>query len=191
MNIAIAIPIMLAILILKVILKLNLITLKSSTSGDVNPNSCPYPSHQSQLIFFESLTFLIPGIISFAIKDSFNTYKFLNKPVLSPPSIIFPIVWSVIYILISISIIKVKDKDDDNLKLYYVSLLLNALWTPIFFKFKLYFIALIDLIVLLYIVIEMTKKYKKYNKISSYLLVPYLVWLVFAFYLNLSILVLN
>ena len=137
------------------------------------------------------LTFLVPGIISFIIKDSFNTYNYLNKPVLSPPSIIFPIVWFIIYVLMSISIIKVKDIDDDNLKLYYISLLLNALWNPIFFKFRLYFIALIDLIILLYTVIKMIRKYKEYNKISAYLLLPYLVWLVFAFYLNLSILVLN
>ncbi len=103
----------------------------------------------------------------------------------------FPIVWSILYILLSISIIRVKDENDDNIKLYYLSLILNAIWTPIFFGLKWYFLALIDLVILLYTVIRMYKKFKEYDDISAYLLIPYIVWLIFTFYLNFSIMVMN
>lgn len=142
-------------------------------------------------IIIVALTFLIPGIIAFLIKDSFMAFKALNKPPLSPSPIVFPIVWSILYILLSISIIRVKDENDDNIKLYYLSLILNAIWTPIFFGLKWYFLALIDLVILLYTVIRMYKKFKEYDDISAYLLIPYIVWLIFAFYLNFSIMVMN
>lgn len=142
-------------------------------------------------IVIVGLTFLIPGIISFLIKDSFASYKMLNKPPLSPPMIVFPIVWSIIYILISISIIRVKDDSEDNLKLYYVSLILNAIWTPLFFLFKWYFVALIDLAVLFFTVIRMYLKYKKWDDLAGILLIPYMLWLSFAFYLNFYVMLFN
>ena len=137
------------------------------------------------------LTFLMPGIISLLIKDSFKTYNLLNKPPLSPLSFIFPVVWSIIYLLISVSIIRVKDNINDNIKLYYKSLILNIIWTPLFFLFKWYFIALLDLIMLFISVIKMYKHFKKDDDLSSALLIPYLLWLIFAFYLNLYIVIFN
>lgn len=130
------------------------------------------------------LTFFIPGIIAFLLKDNFNSYKFLVKPKLSPPGILFPIVWNILYLLMSISIIKVKDNDDNNLKIYYFQLILNALWSPIFFALNNYLLALIELVILLVTVLFMFYKFFNENKASGYLLVPYILWLIYALYLN-------
>lgn len=130
------------------------------------------------------LTFLIPGITAFLTRDSFSSYKFLAKPILSPPAILFPVIWNVLYLLMSISVILVKEKDYNNLKIYYIQILLNALWSPIFFVLKNYLIALIELIILLIVVLFMFYKFYKEKKISGYLLIPYIIWLMYALYLN-------
>jgi len=130
------------------------------------------------------LTFFIPGIFAIFLRNTFADFQYLNKPPFSPPGILFPIVWSILYALMSASYIIVKNEDENNMKYYYFQLIINALWTPLFFGLKLYFIALLDLIVLLVSVIYMTYKFYKCNKITIYLLVPYIVWLLYAFYLN-------
>jgi len=137
------------------------------------------------------LTFLIPGIIAILTRDSFKTYKLLVRPSFSPPAILFPIVWNILYLLMSIAAILVKNEDENNLKIYYLQLILNAIWTPIFFLFKLYYLALFELIILLLVVIYMTYKFHKYNKNTLYLLIPYILWLLYAFYLNLFVAIYN
>lgn len=134
-------------------------------------------------IVIVGLTFFIPGIVSLLIKNTFSMYKSLVLPKLAPPGILFPIIWSILYVLMSISIIRVKD-DDKNIIIYYVQLVLNAIWPLIFFLFKNYLLALMELIVLFIVVIYMSYLYKNDDKISFYLLIPYIVWLSFAFYLN-------
>lgn len=131
-----------------------------------------------------AITFLIPGIIALLTKDSFSIYKLLIRPKFAPPSIIFPIAWNIIYLLISIGVIIVKNDDENNLKIYFVQLILNALWSPIFFVLQNYFLALIELILLLLIVIYMTYKFYKDNKKTIYFNLPYVLWLIYAFYLN-------
>jgi tryptophan-rich sensory protein len=129
------------------------------------------------------LTFLIPGIISFLIKDSFSTYKELMQPKFSPPTYIFPIAWSILYLLMSIAAILTKE-NDKCLKIYYLQLFLNIIWTPIFFLFNNYLLALIDLLILLGTVLYMTYLFYKENNKTIYLLLPYIIWLSFALYLN-------
>jgi tryptophan-rich sensory protein len=136
------------------------------------------------------LTFAIPGIIAFLLKDSFSSYKDLVQPKFAPPSIVFPIAWNILYLLMSIAFIIVKN-DDDNLKIYYFQLLLNALWSPIFFGLKNYFLALVELVILLVIIIYMTYKFYKDNKITIYFLIPYILWLLFALYLNYFVMIYN
>lgn len=142
-------------------------------------------------IVIVGLTFLLPGIVSFLIKDSYSKYASLNRPPLSPPAFIFPVVWSIIYLLISIAVIRVKNDKRFNLKLYYISLIINTLWSPLFFLFNWYFIALIDLILLFYSVVKMYKNYKTTDDLSALLLIPYMLWLIFAFYLNLYVSIFN
>lgn len=129
------------------------------------------------------LTILLPGIISLIIKDSFSIYKDLLKPKFSPPSYLFPVAWSILYILMSIAAIFVKE-NNKCLKTYYFQLFLNIIWTPIFFLFNNYLLALIDLFLLLGSVLYMTYLFYKENKKTIYLLIPYILWLLFALYLN-------
>lgn len=137
------------------------------------------------------LTFLLPGILALITKDSFSSYKELVQPKFAPPAFIFPIAWLILYILMSIAGVIAKNKDEDNIGIYYFQLILNAIWTPIFFYFKNYLLALIDLVVLLISVIIMIRKYKEYDKRTLYLLIPYLLWLLFALYLNFFIFIYN
>lgn len=125
-----------------------------------------------------------------AIFIDFNT-SFLIKPILFPPKILFPIVWSILYLLISIVLYLSTKEDNEVLLIYIIQLILNSLWSPLFFMLKNYWLSTIDLILLLISVIVMKIKMKDKNKLASYLLIPYIIWLLFALYLNVSILILN
>ena len=139
---------------------------------------------------------------SFITKDSMMSFNAMKKPPLSPPGILFPIVWIILYVLMGISsyIIFVSDGKNvgSNLKLknkclflYVFQLVFNFFWSIIFFKFKLYYVAFVWLIVLWILVFLLFVECKKINKVSSYLLMPYLAWMTFAAYLNISIALFN
>ena len=82
-------------------------------------------------------------------------------------------------------------ENDDTKKIYYIQLIVNLLWSIFFFVLRWYLFSFVWLLLLLYLVIDMIKKFNKYNNLSSYLQVPYLIWIAFAGYLNLSIFLLN
>ena len=101
------------------------------------------------------------------------------------PGWIFPVVWSILYILMGISSYLISD-NKDLLKIYYVNLVVNLLWPIIFFSFGLETLAFFWILALIIIVGYMMYKFYIENKISAYLLIPYIIWLVFAAFLNLS-----
>jgi translocator protein len=131
-------------------------------------------------------TFLIGTLPSWFIPMDIS---YLIKP-FDIPKILFPIVWTIIYILMSISYYLVSN-NDKTLGIYLIQLVINSLWTLIFFGLKQRLFAFIWLIILLIAVAIMFIKYYKINKKAGYLLIPYLLWLIFAGYLNLSIYLLN
>ena len=121
-------------------------------------------------------------------------YNDLMKPTLSPPGIVFPIAWTIIYLLIGISYTFLKEKGEvpkETKQLYYIQLIFNYLWTFIFFVFKLRLLSVLWIIILDVLVICMIYQFYKQNKISGILLIPYILWLFFATYLNISIYFLN
>lgn len=120
----------------------------------------------------------------------FNT-DYLIKPALFPPKILFPIVWTILYILMSISLYLSSKYDNEVYKLYGIQLVLNSLWSPLFFMFKTYLFSTIELIILLFIVIIMIYQMYLKNKTAGYLQIPYVIWLIFALFLNVSIFILN
>ena len=120
----------------------------------------------------------------------FNT-DYLIKPALFPPKILFPIVWTILYILMSISLYLSSKYDNEVYKVYGIQLVLNSLWSPLFFMFKTYLFSTIELIILLIIVIIMMYQMYLKNKTAGYLQIPYVIWLIFALYLNVSIFILN
>lgn len=126
--------------------------------------------------------------------NSMDTFKDLSKPI-NVPGVLFPIVWSILYLLMSIScylIVQSNDKDKkEGIILYAIQLVINSLWTLIFFGFGAYLLSFIWIIILLIVVIIMLAKFYNINKIAMYINIPYVLWLLFAAYLNLGIYLLN
>lgn len=115
----------------------------------------------------------------------------LVKPLLFPPKISFPIVWTILYFLMSISLYLSSKYNKNLYKVYGIQLILNSLWSPLFFMFKTYLFSTIELLILIIFVAIMIKEMKLENKLSAYLQIPYFIWLLFALYLNVSIYILN
>ena len=133
------------------------------------------------------------GIIgSFFTLSSVKTwYLSLNKPFFNPPSWLFGPVWTILYILIGVSLYLVWGKKKLDLKWFWIQLGLNTFWSIIFFGLKSPLFAFI-LIIFLWMSIFLTiREFQKTNKVSAYLLYPYLVWVSFASILNLAIVILN
>lgn len=146
-------------------------------------------------IYIKSI--LIPvgvGLIIGAITSSSIEYNTLIKPVLAPPSILFPIVWTILYVLMGISygILESKSLVFQEIKfIYYLQLFVNALWSIIFFTFEWRLFAFIWLLILILLIIIMIIKFYNKDKVAGLLQIPYLLWSLFASYLNLSIYILN
>ena len=146
-------------------------------------------------IFIKSI--LIPvgvGLIIGAITSSSIEYNSFNKPSFSPPSILFPIVWTILYVLMGVSYGILESKGLLTPKgkiLYYLQLFVNAMWSIIFFSLEWRLFAFIWIILLLILVIKMTIEFYNQDKIAGLLQIPYILWLIFASILNFSIYLLN
>lgn len=146
-------------------------------------------------IYIKSI--LIPvmaGTIVGLLTSGSMNYDGLLKPALSPPGIIFPIVWSILYTLMGISYGILDSNyliDSDTNFTYYLQLIVNLLWSIFFFIFKWRFFSIIWIVLLLTLVILMIIKFYNKNKISGLLQIPYILWVSFATYLNISIYILN
>ena len=142
-------------------------------------------------IFFN---FAITQILAGGIRSSSEFYAKRKKPPLSPPGIVFPIVWTALYILLGFSAGLVHLSGGWSavgfpLGFFMGHMLINALWTPFFFRWKLilfsaFWIVLVDATALATFLI-----FHHYSHLASYLMIPYLVWLVFATYLNWGVVV--
>ena len=130
------------------------------------------------------------GIITSGSMD----YNMLQKPPLAPPGTVFPIVWTILYILMGISygILKANNQTDDEIdRIYYIQLAINALWSIIFFNFKWRLFAFIWIILLVIAIISMIRKFYNKNKVAGLLQIPYILWVIFAAYLNFGFYILN
>ena len=136
---------------------------------------------------------IVGGIVGIIISP-FIDYNNLEKPFLSPPSIAFPIVWTILYILMGTSygILKSQKLTNSEIDLiYYAQLGVNSLWSIFFFLIKWRLFSVIWIIILAIMVIFMILKFYKNDKIAGLLQIPYLLWVIFATYLNISIYILN
>lgn len=120
----------------------------------------------------------------------------LNKPVLSPPGIVFPIAWTILYALMGVSAARVILSDGSKarsmgLVFFGIQLALNLAWSFIFFGVQRFGFALIELLVMVAAVIAMTVQFMKCDPLAAKLQIPYIAWLCFATYLNAAVMVLN
>ena len=133
------------------------------------------------------------GLVGLIISQ-FMDYNTLQKPPLSPPGFIFGIVWSILYLLMGIAygILVYKGKSNAEVsKIYLTQLIVNLIWPILFFVFKLRLFSSIWIIILLILVISMVIKFYKKDKIIGYSQIPYLLWIMFATYLNIGVYILN
>lgn len=135
------------------------------------------------------------ALIAFLTRDSMDVYSNLQQPPLSPPGMIFPIVWTILYFLMAISAYMItKSKSTIKKKaltIYGIQLFLNFIWPLIFFNARMFLPALLVLIALWVMVLWMIGTFYRINPRAAFLQIPYALWLTFAAYLNLGVWVLN
>jgi len=131
-------------------------------------------------------------------RGNMQLYDSIRTPPLSPPSILFPIVWTVLYVLMGVSSAMVWNRRKENpqsakagLTYYAVSLFFNFAWSIVFFNFRWFLFAFVWLLILLYLIICTIRAYKEVSAVAAYLQIPYVLWVSFAGYLNFAIWLLN
>lgn len=150
-----------------------------------------------KLLISIAIPLVVGGIAAFLTRDSMGIFEALNKPPLAPSGIVFPMVWTILYVLMGISsyLIWQSGADDEDIasaqRIYYFQLALNFLWPILFFYFEWYLVAFVELIALWVAVATMIKSFADISKTAAYLNIPYLIWLTFAAYLNLGVWWLN
>ena len=145
-------------------------------------------------IFIPLLTGILSGLIS---SSGIKNFNIINKPPLSPPGFLFPVVWTILYILMGIASYLVitsgqsKTKIKDALITYYLQLFFNFFWSIIFFNLEWYMFAFVWLLILWVLIFNTIISFYEISKTAAYLMLPYLLWVTFAGYLNLGIYLLN
>lgn len=150
-----------------------------------------------QLIIAVALPLAIGALAAFLTKDSVCIFRALRKPPLSPPDWLFPVAWTILYILMGIASYLVYSSDassprkDRALSLYAIQLGLNFLWPIIFFNLQMYLAAFLVLILLWILILICMVLFYYISDTAGKLLIPYLLWVSFAGYLNLGIHLMN
>ena len=148
-----------------------------------------------------AICILIPlavgALSSLLTKDSMAEFELLNKPLLSPPGWLFPVVWTILFVLMGIASYLIyqqgteKDKVRQALVIYGVQLLFNFFWPIFFFRFGWYLFSFLWLMILWVLILVMISKFRKIDETAAKLLVPYLLWVTFAAYLNFGVFLMN
>ena len=139
----------------------------------------------------------VGALSAFFTRNNMDIYSQIITPLLAPPPILFPIVWTVLYILMGISAAMIynssapESKKRAALYTYALSLIVNFFWSLIFFNMRAFLLAFVWIVLLFYLIIKTIIQYYKINRLAAYLQIPYALWVAFAGYLNFSIWILN
>lgn len=140
----------------------------------------------------------IGGLSAFLVRQNIYIYSLIRKPPLAPPAMLFPIIWTVLYILMGVSCARIfmqrtayPDSVFDALLSYAFQLVFNFLWPVIFFNIRTFLFSFIWLVVLWTVILKMIFKFSRLDTTAAYLQIPYLLWVTFAGYLNFMIYLLN
>ena len=133
----------------------------------------------------------VGGLSAYLTRNSMADFEALVKPPLSPPGFLFPIVWSILFVLMGISAGMVYKASGNVPFVYRLSLIVNFFWSIIFFNMEAYLFAFVWLLLLFVLIVLTILDYSKVSKTAAYLQIPYLLWVVFAGYLNFFIWYLN
>lgn len=121
---------------------------------------------------------------------NFDLYSRINLPDLAPPAIVFPIVWTILYLMMGVSLF-INRENKKNMMIFYIQLAINYLWVFMFFMFEMFLGSFILIIILAVMILYTILEFYKHDKTSAFMLIPYLIWTVFASYLNWQIFMLN
>lgn len=150
---------------------------------------------KKEYAFFIGLPLVLGGISGFLNQSSMEKYGNWTQPPLSPPSWVFPVAWMALYILMGVGAAMVYCKKGESwqtsIKLFLAQLLVNVFWVYFFFTLEWTLFAFFWLVALLLLVLAMTASFAKSVPLAAKLQIPYILWLVFAGYLNLGIWLLN
>lgn len=140
----------------------------------------------------------VGGISALLTMNNMDLYSKIEQPALAPPPWLFPVVWTILYVLMGIGAALVYNRKDfkpeetrNALIIYAVNLALNFFWSIIFFNLEAYLFAFIWLVALWIVIIAMIISFRKVSPVAAYMQIPYLLWVTFAGYLNLAIYILN
>ncbi len=137
------------------------------------------------------------GGLSALISGGMGDFKTMNQPPLSPPGWIFPIVWTILYLLMGYAAyrVQVSGKEPEQIRkamrLYWAQLALNFLWSPVFFGLHWYLVAFFILVGMWVLIYLTMLTFSKLDETAGDLLIPYILWVTFAGYLNLGVFLLN
>ena len=141
------------------------------------------------------LTPVAVGTLSAFFAGGTSIYSQINKPALAPPGFLFPIVWIILYVLMGVSSYIIYESDslkkEPALKIYAVQLIFNFFWSIIFFGLNQYFLAFLWLLAMIVFIVIMIYLFYQIEPVAAYLQIPYLLWCLFAAYLNFMIYLLN
>ena len=146
-------------------------------------------------VLFFIITFsasFIGGLVTFTFKEPW--YSELTKSNFNPPDWIFAPVWTTLYLMMTLAIWffwHSKNREMNTIYIYFIHIVFNTTWSVVFFGFHNIFLALVNLIILIFLIVILILRFGRVNKVSSYLMIPYLLWSSFALFLNYSLLVLN
>ncbi len=149
------------------------------------------------LILFLAIPLIVGGLAALLTMDGFEMYKTVEKPPLSPPAIVFPIAWTILYLMMGFASYLVYTAPYDygsrmqTLELYFIHLVINFAWPIIFFNMKTYLAALVWLVFLWVAILAVTVPFFRIRKLAGWLMIPYLAWVTFAGYLNYGVWALN
>ena len=135
------------------------------------------------------------GLSALLTRRSTEIYETLRQPLLAPPPWVFPVVWTLLYILMGVAAWRVWQTEDPGrekaLTLYGAQLLVNFFWPQIFFNARQFGLALVWIVVLWVLVLLTQRRFARLDRTAGWLLLPYLLWVTFATYLNAGVWILN
>mgnify|MGYP001492587013 FL=1 len=146
-------------------------------------------------ILFFLITFsasFIGGLSTITYKEPW--YSQLIKSSFNPPDWLFAPVWTTLYLMMTLAVWffwHSKKRDMNTIYIYLIHILFNTTWSVVFFVFHNIFLALINLMILVFLIIIIILRFKRVNYVSAYLMIPYLLWSCYALFLNFNLLILN
>jgi benzodiazapine receptor len=147
-------------------------------------------------VFFILLAETVGVLSAFLTRTGMENYNMIVKPALTPPSILFPIVWTILFALMGIGAARIwlsppSPDRTQSLILFTFQLIVNFFWSLFFFNLQAFGFSFLWLIILWILILLMILSYQKVDKIAAWLQIPYLLWVTFAGYLNYMVWMLN